>query len=84
MRVCLPGVVTTCNSGSFICSFVLQWMLEAGFIRQSSSGTYHMLPLAQRALENIISIVDQEMAAVGGAKMAAPILTPSTLWKRSG
>ena len=43
-----------------------------------------MLPLAHRTLENIIYLVEQEMTRVGGARMIAPILTPSALWKKSG
>ena len=43
-----------------------------------------MLPLAHRTLENIIYLVEQEMTSVGGARMVAPILTPSALWKKSG
>lgn len=43
-----------------------------------------MLPLAQRVLEKLIALVDKEMIKVGGAKMAAPILMPAALWKKSG
>ena len=43
-----------------------------------------MLPIAHRTLENIIYLVEQEMTSVGGARMIAPILTPSALWRKSG
>ena len=45
---------------------------------------YHLLPLAYKVLDNIVSLVDHEMTGVGGARMVALILTPSALWKRSG
>ena len=64
--------------------FVPQWMLESGFIRQLCSGVYHLLPLAYRVLDNIVSLVEHEMTGVGVARIVVPILTPSALCKRSG
>ena len=61
-----------------------QLLLEAGLIRQSSSGVYHLLPLGMRVLERLVAIVDCHMQAIGGAKMALSILTPATQWKASG
>ena len=59
-------------------------MLQAGVIRQLASGLYHFLPLGLRALEKLVALIDSEMQAIGGAKMAMPILTPAALWKTSG
>ena len=59
-------------------------MLQAGLIRQLASGLYHFLPLGLRALEKLVALIDSEMQAIGGAKMAMPILTPAALWKASG
>ncbi len=61
-----------------------QLMLRAGLIRQTSSGVYHLLPLGLRALDKLISLVDREMAAIGGAKLALSMLTPAAQWKTSG
>lgn len=78
-------VMLCVNVGMYLSFFfVPQWMLESGFIRQSCSGVYHLLPLTYRVLDNIVSLVEHEMTGVGGARMVAPILTPSVLWKRSG
>lgn len=59
-------------------------LLGAGLIRQSSAGVYHLLPLGLRVLERLVSVVDRHMIAIGGSKMALPILTPATQWKTSG
>ena len=59
-------------------------MLRAGLVRQSSAGVYHLLPLAVRALERLVGVVDRHMKAIGGAKVALPILTPAAQWRASG
>ena len=59
-------------------------MLRAGLVRQSSAGVYHLLPLAVRALERLVGVVDRHMKAIGGAKVALPILTPAAQWRTSG
>lgn len=59
-------------------------LLGAGLIRQSSSGVYHLLPLGMRVLERLVRVVDHHMQAIGGSKMALPVLTPATHWKHSG
>ena len=63
---------------------VFQWMLRLGLVRQSCPGVYHLLPLALRSLEKLVALIDSEMKAIGAAKMAMPILTPATLWKKTG
>ena len=59
-------------------------MLRYGLIRQSSSGIYHLLPVGFRALEKLINLIDRHMQAIGGVKMAMPIVTPVSLMKESG
>ena len=61
-----------------------QLLLEAGLIRQSSAGVFHLLPLGLRVLERLVALVDHHMQAIGGSKMALPILTPAAQWKTSG
>ena len=68
----------------FMSSFCHQLLLDTGLIRQSSAGVYHLLPLGMRVLERLVAVVDHHMQAIGGSKMALPILTPATLWKTSG
>lgn len=59
-------------------------MLRAGLIRQLSSGIYSYLPPGLKALQNIQTIVREEMDASGAQEMLMPALHPSELWKASG
>ncbi|KAI8140267.1 hypothetical protein BJV82DRAFT_520391 [Fennellomyces sp. T-0311] len=59
-------------------------LLKGGFVRQSSSGIYSMLPLGLRTLEKIEAIIDQELKAIGSQKLSLPLLLSAENWKKSG
>jgi prolyl-tRNA synthetase len=59
-------------------------LLKAGFIRQSASGVYTLMPLAHRVLLKIINIVREEMNREGGQEILLPIIQPGELWLKSG
>ncbi len=59
-------------------------MLRAGLVRRLSAGIYTMLPLGKRVLENVISIVREEMDSIGCQEMLMPALLPSEPWKETG
>jgi prolyl-tRNA synthetase len=59
-------------------------MLELGVIRQASAGAFHLLPLGERSLRKLISIVDDEMSKIDAQKLMLPLLTPGELWKTTG
>jgi prolyl-tRNA synthetase len=59
-------------------------LLRAGFVRQLMSGTYSLLPLAQRVCLKIQRIVREEMEALGAQEFLLPVLHPGELWQRSG
>lgn len=61
-----------------------QLMLRAGMIRKSAAGVYTYLPLAQRVLRKIMTIVREEMDREGGQELALPIIQPAEIWKESG
>jgi prolyl-tRNA synthetase len=61
-----------------------QLLLRAGYIRQLASGIYNYLFLAQRSLLKIISIVREEMDAIGAQEMLLPALQPAEIWQESG
>lgn len=61
-----------------------QLMLRAGMIRKSAAGVYTYLPLAQRVLKKIMTIVREEMDREGGQELALPIIQPAEIWKESG
>src|SRR5215211_6916239 len=57
---------------------------RGGFIRQLSAGLWTFLPLGWRVHEKVVQIVREEMNAIGGQEMSAPVLTPAELWKATG
>jgi prolyl-tRNA synthetase len=59
-------------------------LLRAGFVRQLMSGTYSLLPLAQRVCLKIERIVREEMNGLGGQEFLLPMLHPGDVWQRSG
>jgi len=59
-------------------------LLRAGYIRQMASGIFSYLPLAQRALAKIETIMRQEMDAIGGQEISMPVVQPADLWKETG
>ncbi|KAI7848299.1 hypothetical protein BDC45DRAFT_450456 [Circinella umbellata] len=59
-------------------------LLKGGFVRQSSSGIYSMLPLGLRTLEKIENIIDEELKSIGSQKLALPVLLSAENWKKSG
>ncbi|RUS22921.1 hypothetical protein BC937DRAFT_94918, partial [Endogone sp. FLAS-F59071] len=61
-----------------------QLMLRAGFIRQSASGVYSLLPFALRTLEKLERIIEEEMRAIDAQKLSLPILLSSEAWKQTG
>lgn len=61
-----------------------QMMLRSGFIRQVAAGAYAYLPLAERVLQKIEAVIDDEMSKISAVKMQMPSLLPVELWQESG
>ena len=61
-----------------------QILLRAGYIRQSSSGMYTYLPLAQKVLAKIETIIREELDAIDACEMTVPNLLPVEFWEESG
>ncbi|HAA9309959.1 TPA_asm: proline--tRNA ligase [Listeria monocytogenes] len=61
-----------------------QLLLRAGFIRQTASGIYSYLPLATLMLRKIVTIIREELEAIGAAELLMPALQPAELWQESG
>lgn len=80
-RLFVPTLRDTPNDADVISH---QLLLRAGYIRQISSGIYTYLPLAHRVLENIKTIIREEMDKIDGSEMLLPTLLPADLWKESG
>ena len=61
-----------------------QYLTQAGYIRPLSSGIFAYLPLAQRTLSKIASIIREEMDAIGGQEVSLPVIHPAEIWQQTG
>jgi len=61
-----------------------QLMFRAGMIQQLASGIYNYLPLAQKSLMKIETIIREELVKKGCQEVLLPIVQPAELWEKSG
>lgn len=59
-------------------------LLRSGYIRQVASGIYSYLPLAQRVINRIETIIREELEEIEAIEMTMPTLLPAELWEKSG
>jgi prolyl-tRNA synthetase len=61
-----------------------QLLIRAGYIHKEMAGAYTYLPLGLRALNNIISIIREEMDRIGGQEVLLTTLQEPKNWEASG
>ncbi len=61
-----------------------QLLIRAGYIHKEMAGVYSLLPLGLRVMEKIISIIREEMNAIGGQEVALSALQDKAVWQKSG
>ena len=61
-----------------------QLLVRAGYVRQLAAGIFSYLPLAQRSLRKIGTILREEMEAIGGQEVSLPVVHPAELWQATG
>lgn len=59
-------------------------LVRAGYVRQVSAGIYAYLPLANRVLEKLKTIMREEFEEIGAVELLAPTLLTADLWRQSG
>ena len=59
-------------------------LLRAGFVRQLGAGLFSYLPLAQRSLRRIETILRQEIDRIGGQEISMPVVNPASVWQATG
>ncbi|MCK4357454.1 MAG: proline--tRNA ligase [Candidatus Cloacimonetes bacterium] len=59
-------------------------MIRSGMLRKLGSGIYSYLPLAKRVINNIESIVREELNKIGCEEILMPVLHPKKIWELSG
>lgn len=60
-----------------------QLLIKAGYIHKEMAGVYAFLPLGLRVLENIKSIVREEMNKIGGQELIMTSLQRKDLWQKT-
>ncbi len=59
-------------------------MVRAGLVRQVGAGLWSWLPAGWRVQQRVMTVIREEMDAIGGQEMLMPVLHPAELWRRSG
>jgi prolyl-tRNA synthetase len=59
-------------------------MVRAGLIRQMGAGIWTWLPAGWRVHQRAVSIIREEIDAIGGQEMLMPVLQPSEPWHKTG
>ncbi len=58
-----------------------QLLIKAGYIHKDAAGVYVWLPLGRSVLNNIISIIREEMNGIGGQEVIMSTLQRQELWE---
>lgn len=61
-----------------------QLLIKAGFIHKEMAGVYTLLPLGLRTFNNIVSIIREEMNAIGGQEITLTALQDKNVWEKTG
>lgn len=83
MRLSKLFTSTTKNVPSDETSRNAQLLIQAGFIHKEMAGVYAYLPLGLKVLENIKTIVREEMHAIGAQEVMMTTLQPSDIWEKT-
>lgn len=60
-----------------------QLLIQAGYVHKEMAGVYAYLPLGLRVLENIKSIIREEMNAIGGQELIMTNLQNKAVWEKT-
>ena len=59
-------------------------LIRAGYVHKTMAGVYSFLPLGLKAFHNIVSVIREEMNAIGGQEVSMSSLQSPSLWEASG
>jgi len=59
-------------------------LVRAGFVRQTHSGIFQLLPLGLRVQEKLERLIDKHMLRLGASKVSLSSLSSEELWRKSG
>lgn len=84
MRVSQLATRTLRNAPADEVAASAQLLIRAGYIHKEMAGVYDYLPLGYMTLQNIISVIREEMNAIGGQEIYLSGLQNPDVWKASG
>ncbi|PSR91955.1 hypothetical protein BD289DRAFT_429994 [Coniella lustricola] len=59
-------------------------LIRAGFLRQTHSGIFHLLPFGLRVQEKLTRLIDRYMQGLGASKLQMSAISSEALWEQSG
>jgi prolyl-tRNA synthetase len=59
-------------------------LIRAGYVHKEMAGVYTFLPLGLKVLENICTVIREEMNAIGGQELKLTSLQDAEIWKATG
>ncbi len=60
-----------------------QLLIKAGFMHKEMAGVYAYMPLGLKVIENIKTIIREEMDAIGGQEVQMTTLQPKDIWEKT-
>ncbi len=60
-----------------------QLLIRGGYIHKEMAGVYTILPLGYRVMEKIVSIIKEEMNAIGGIQMKTSAIQTKDVWEKT-
>lgn len=60
-----------------------QLLIRGGYIHKEMAGVYSILPLGYRVMEKIVTIIKEEMDAIGGVQMKTSALQNKEVWEKT-
>jgi prolyl-tRNA synthetase len=60
-----------------------QLLIRAGYVHKEMAGVYSFLPLGLKVIENIRTIIREEMNKIGGQELSLPALQDKQLWEKT-
>ncbi len=61
-----------------------KYLIKAGYIDQLMAGSYTLLPLGFRVVQNINNIIRDELNKTGAQELLMPLLHPREIWDQTG
>jgi len=80
----LPGKTDKVQSASMKSFPGYGYLLKAGYIRAVGKGLHSLLPLGKKVENNLKELLVEEMEELGGMEISVPLVSPASLWKKSG